>query len=381
MMSPKRVSKKLVPSLEDIDGALLMVNAVDPQYKTIDVFLEAIEGFPHYVIVNKVDAVSVVRAQEILDKLNKQDALLASVINRRGIGGIKKAIASLPQGKIAVLGIFNSGKTSLINALTRENNPVGDIPGTTLQFTEHPYEAWILIDTVGQVIDVSKPLMVSVDLTLHPTIAGKLTECMVQDRSGIDASLMEAVPQLERAVKVIKEQVDKGSKLIIVGAGASALVAMEIAGQAQETGLPALVFTNNLATCQPVSFAKGLGEDELAMAKYVALSVQAGDIVIGISASGGTGFVHELLFIARKKKAITIAITENVDTPLGKASDIIIKSNAKPEGPSSSKIQAAHLAIGHALILTLADIRGITAEKSIEYMLPDIVPTKKMGIK
>ena len=76
-----------------------------------------------------------------------------------------------------------------------------------------------------------------------------------------------------------------------------------------------------------------------------------------------------------------MAITENVDTPLGRAADYVIKSNAKPEGPSSSKIQAAHLAIGHALMLALADERGITADQSVGFMLPEVVATKKMGIK
>jgi D-arabinose 5-phosphate isomerase GutQ len=79
--------------------------------------------------------------------------------------------------------------------------------------------------------------------------------------------------------------------------------------------------------------------------------------------------------------AATIAITENVDTPLGHAAEVVVKSNAKPEGPSSSKIQAAHLAIVHALMLTLADERGVTAEASIGFMLPEPVKTKKMGIK
>jgi hypothetical protein len=59
----------------------------------------------------------------------------------------------------------------------------------------------------------------------------------------------------------------------------------------------------------------------------------------------------------------------------------VIKSNAKPEGPSSSKVQAAHLAIGHALLVALADERGLSADQSIELMLPEVVPTKKMGIK
>lgn len=76
-----------------------------------------------------------------------------------------------------------------------------------------------------------------------------------------------------------------------------------------------------------------------------------------------------------------MALTENPDTPLGEAADYVIKSNAKPEGPSSSKIQVAHLAIGHALMLALADERGVTADESVGLMLPEPVATKKMGIK
>jgi len=154
-----------------------------------------------------------------------------------------------------------------------------------------------------------------------------------------------------------------------------------MAGQGLETGIPIMVFTNNLAQAQPISFAKGIVEESKALARYISWSVNKGDVVLGISASGGTGFVYDLLRRARLKKTITIAITENPDTPLGKEADYIIKSNAKPEGPSSSKIQVAHLAIVHAICISLADERGISADKSINYMLPEIVATKKMGIK
>jgi len=148
-----------------------------------------------------------------------------------------------------------------------------------------------------------------------------------------------------------------------------------------ETGLPILVFTNNLTQAQPVSFSKGTCEEEAALSRYIDFTVNREDIVIGISASGGTGFVYHALEKAQNKQAITVSITENPDTPMGKFSDYIIKSHAKPEGPSSSKIQSAHLAIGHALILALADERNISADDSVSYMLPEKVLTKKMGIK
>jgi len=223
--------------------------------------------------------------------------------------------------------------------------------------------------------------MVSIDLTEQETLVDKLTYCMRQDADAILASTKSGLEGLVKAARMIDVAIEIGGKLITCGAGASALVAMEIAGQAQETGIPVLCFTNNFATIQPVSFAKGAFEEESALAEYIARGVNPEDVLLGVSASGGTGFVYHALELARKKGAQTIAITENSDTPIGYAADVVIKSEAKPEGPSSSKVQVAHLALGHALILSLADERGVNAEEAIRNMLPAPCPNKMMGIK
>jgi len=328
----KRVTKKLVGPLQDIDGAIIVVNAYDPQLATVKLFIEAVSDLPHFIVLNKTDMVKTTEAMDTVKNLGDEKIILASVLHGRGIRTIREEIHKLPK-RIMIGGIFNAGKTSLINALTGESNPVDDIPGTTLEISEYPYEDKILLDTTGQIIDISKPLMVSIDLTECATMEDKLLRCLTEDIEGIKASLAPALPGLVKAVEVILRQVSRGYKIVTCGAGASALVAMEMAGQAQETGLPAMVFTNNFADCQPVAFAKGLGETEFALADYFSRAVQEGDVAIAVSASGGTGFTFTFLELVRKKGAITIAITENPDTPLGKVADIIIKSNAKPEGP------------------------------------------------
>jgi D-arabinose 5-phosphate isomerase GutQ/GTP-binding protein EngB required for normal cell division len=385
-MTTKRVLKKIGTPFEALEatGAILVINLVDPQVQTMRVFEEAIEtnGLRHLCVANKLDRVEQARVDSV--RASFGDAMIAaSMRTGEGVDLIRQRIAEafLPGDRIAVLGVFNSGKTSLIKSLTGEDLEVGDIPGTTLSFTSHAYDPYTLVDTVGQVIDINRPMMVSVDLSDCETRADRLARVIRQDAEGILASLETALEGLGALVEVIRDRLDQGGKLVVAGAGASALVAMEMGGQGMETGVPVLVYTNNFADSQPVSFSKGTGEEEGGLARYALLAVNPEDTVIGISASGGTGFVYDILRRAREKGATTAAITENPDTPLGKAADWIVKSNAKPEGPSSSKIQAAHLAIAHALLVTLADERGVTAEESIGFMLPETVRTKKMGIK
>ena len=385
-MHTKRVLKKISTPFESFDpqGAILMVNMVDPQVSTMRVFLEAVEevGIPVLGVANKTDLVDGAGRGGVEGELGLE-LIPASMSTLEGMEEIRTRLAETfaPKDRIAVLGVFNSGKTSLIANLTGLNLATGNLPGTTLEFTAYPYGDYVLIDTVGQIIDVSKPMMVSVDLSGCESTGERIARVLRQDAEAILATLEVAVPAIETVVGVLRECIEAGNKIVVTGAGASALVAMEMAGQGLETGVPIMVFTNNLGDMQPVSFAKGTGEEEAGLSRYMSLAIDDGDVVIGISASGGTGFVYHALERARARGAITVAITENVDTPLGHAADYVIKSNAKPEGPSSSKVQVAHLAIGHALLLTLADERGVSADRSIELMLPEVVPTKKMGIK
>ena len=384
----KRVLKKISTPFEQMnpEGAILMINIYDPQPATMKVFLEAIKekSLPFFSVANKIDLVK--GKKKMIKKVEKELKLKlipVSLLRQWGFRAIKKAIRKTfkKEKRIVILGVFNSGKTSLISKLTGKKLKISDLPGSTSKFTHHKYQKYTLIDTVGQVIDVNKPMMVSVDLSGCRNVEEKITRVLRADAEGILATLETAVFQIKRVVRLLKKQIVKGKKVVVVGAGASALVAMEMCGQALETGMPAMVFTNNFASAQPVSFAKGVGEEEGGLSRYINFAVEKEDVVFGISASGGTGFVYDILRRARKKKAITVAITENPDTPIGKMADYIIKSNAKPEGPSSSKIQAAHLAIVHAICLSFADERGITADQSVGYMMKETVLTKKMGIK
>ena len=383
-----RVSKK-ISVLDSVDpsASILVLNLYDPQVNTFRAMLHYVEekGLPFFLVANKCDRVDKDDILKSLSPFEGYPVIVASMLDGTGLGLIKKEIRERfdRSSRIVVLGIFNSGKSSLIKSLTNNHDIyVSDLPGSTLSFLEYNYgRSMKLIDSVGQIIDVNKPLMVSVDLEGCDTVEEKLRRVMLEDAYGIMNSVEMAIPGLVEVVGVIKSAVENGGKVVVTGAGASALVGMEFGGQGFETGLPVYCFTNNLADANPVSFSKGLGESEGGLSRYIEGLINEGDVVVAISASGGTGFVYDVLARGRERGAATVAITENPDTPLGRYADYVIKSNAKPEGPSSSKIQAAHLAIVHALAVTLASERGVDAEGSIQFMLPEFIPTKKMGIK
>lgn len=380
----KRVIKKLITPFEKSkpDAAILMVNLFDPQINTVKVFKEAIEekGLPYFVVGNKLD---LVKEFKDVHEFSGVDIVYASMLTGEGLEKIKELIKKnfKSLSRVLVLGIFNSGKTSLISRLTGLKLKTGDLPGTTMEFKEYPYDSYTLIDSIGWLTDINKPLMLSIDFSGCDSIEGKIEKVFSEEITGMERTLKLSLPSIKRVVNVLKNAVDGGNKLITVGAGASGLVAMELASQGLETGVPSVVFTNDLLWAQPVSFVKGTGEEEAGLSKYIAQVINSGDVVIGVSVSGGTGFVYHTLKLAREKGAITVAITENPDTPLGKFANYVIKSDAKPEGPSASKTMIAQLAVAHAIILTLADERGVRADESIKYMLQERVETKRGGVK
>lgn len=380
----KRVIKKLITPFEKVraNAAILMVNLFDPQINTVKVLKEAIEEkeLPYFVIGNKLD---LIKDSRDLHEFFNVDIVYASMLTGEGLKRIKELIKEdfKPSSRIVILGVFNSGKTSLISRLTGLELKTAELPGTTMEFKEYSYESYILIDSIGWLTDINKPLMVSIDLSGCSSIEEKIERIFNEETKGLENTLKAALSDIKKVVNVLKDAVEEGNKLVTVGAGASGLVAMELASQALETGVPAMVFTNNLVHAQPISFAKGTGEEEAGLSEYITQVINPGDAVIGISVSGGTGFVYHALKLAREKGAMTVAITENPDSPLGKFSNYVIKSDAKPEGPSASKTMVAHLAIAHAIVLTLADERAISADEGIKYMTQEKIETKRGGVK
>lgn len=338
-----RVSKKMITPFEasEATGAILMVNLFEPQIATTKLFLEAIQakGLPYLIIGNKVDLVSTNELGQVEAELGAPFKAV-SFLNNENTGDLAEVIRRRfsPGSRISVLGVFNTGKTSLIAHLTGKPLKISNMPGTTLSFEAHEWGDRVLIDSVGQLIDVSRPFMVGYDFAGLMDPGAMFEHAMRLEAGGILSSIATAKEGFLEVLQEIEKRINNGAKIVVTGAGASALVAEEMAGQFFETGVMCYPVTNNMSQATPISFAKGIGEEEGALARFIAGCVPADGVLVGVSASGGTGFVYEALRLARDKGAFTVAITENRDTPMGIHADVVIKSNAKPEGPSSTRI-------------------------------------------
>jgi N-acetylmuramic acid 6-phosphate etherase len=91
----------------------------------------------------------------------------------------------------------------------------------------------------------------------------------------------------------------------------------------------ALIAGGKKAMTQPVEGAEDSKQDAMRDLKRIRL--KANDTVVGIAASGTTPYVLAAVAFARKCKALTIGVSSNRDSPLGKTATIAITPRVGPE--------------------------------------------------
>ncbi len=118
---------------------------------------------------------------------------------------------------VCVAGYYNSGKTSLFNALTGDDKPVSDKPFTTLsskyqrRFVD--YETTLLfIDTIGFVIDLDPRLIKSFELNLEDLKSADMVIFL------IDATdpLLTLRIKLAEGIRLLREMDIPREKIVIV---------------------------------------------------------------------------------------------------------------------------------------------------------------------
>ena len=190
---------------------------------------------------------------------------------------------------------------------------------------------------------------------LAPTAIARL---MNRADVGAVRAAARAVPAIARAVDLIVASLSRGGRLIFVGAGASGRLGVLEAAECPPTfdTAPSLVQAV-IAGGQRAVFrsAEGAEDDAAQGAREIRRRARAGDVVVGIAASGVTPFVQAALAAARRAKAATVLVTCNPRVPR-RAARVVIVLATGPEVLAGS----TRLAAGTATKLVLNTLTTAT---------------------
>ena len=154
-----------------------------------------------------------------------------------------------------------------------------------------------------------------------------------------DARVARAVarelPQIARAVDAIARALQRGGRLIYVGAGTSGRLATLDAAECPPTfGVaPRLVQAVIAGGRRALTRAVEGAEDSPAQGArdLAAKRITANDVVVGLTASGSTPYVLGALAYARRRGAVTVGVASNRRSPLARVARILIAPQVGPE--------------------------------------------------
>jgi N-acetylmuramic acid 6-phosphate etherase len=148
-----------------------------------------------------------------------------------------------------------------------------------------------------------------------------------EDRKVANAVARE-LPHIAAAVEAIVRAIRRGGRLIYVGAGTSGRLAMLDAVELPPTyGIGTDVVMALIAGGKKAATGAVEGAEDSASAAgrdLRAVRLRRRDVVLGIAASGTTPYVLSALQFARRRRAGTIALTANRQSPLAKLASISI---------------------------------------------------------
>jgi N-acetylmuramic acid 6-phosphate etherase len=151
----------------------------------------------------------------------------------------------------------------------------------------------------------------------------------------VAAAVKRALPQIAKAIDLIAAALQRGGRLIYVGAGTSGRIAALDAVECPPT------FNTDPKTVQFViaggskalAAAVEANEDSRSLGRREIAKKRPGknDVAVGIAASGRTPFTVAAIDYARRRGARTIAVTCNRNSPLARAAHVAIVTEVGPE--------------------------------------------------
>ena len=177
----------------------------------------------------------------------------------------------------------------------------------------------------------------------------EIARLMNDEDATVAKAVRQALPQIARAIDVVADGLAHGGRLIYVGAGTSGRLGALDASEIPPT------FNTSPRTVQYIMAggARALGASTEASEDDIKLAIKEikkrkptrHDIVLGIATSGRTPFTIAAVEYASSRRAHTIALTCNRNSPLERVADFAIVTEVGPEvlaGSSRMKAGTAH---------------------------------------
>ena len=208
----------------------------------------------------------------------------------------------------------------------------------------------------------------------------EVLELMNDGDATVPPAVRAALPRIERAVDAIVGAMRSGGRVRYVGAGTSGRLGVLDASEWPPTfGVDAdagrgIIAGGDRALRESI---EGAEDDPAAGERDVRAEARAGDVVIGISASGRAPYVRAALSAARALGARTVALTCDPSSPLASDAEIAIVVDVGPEilaGSSRLKAgtatklvlnmlsTAAMVRLGRTRDDLMADLRAVNAK-------------------
>lgn len=161
----------------------------------------------------------------------------------------------------------------------------------------------------------------------------------------VEDAIATQLPEIAKAVDIIAERLNAGGHLIYIGAGTSGRLGVVDASECPPTfGVDYDLVRGIIAGGEGAMFraVEGAEDDEARGAEELeADGVTAGDVVVGLSASGGAPYVLGALKKARELGAIPLGITCNPDSRMHTVCDVTMAPYVGPEViTGSSRLKA-----------------------------------------
>jgi N-acetylmuramic acid 6-phosphate etherase len=163
----------------------------------------------------------------------------------------------------------------------------------------------------------------------------EIVRLMNREDRKIPAAIARELPSIASAVDGIVDRLRRGGRLIYAGAGTSGRLGVLDASECPPTFgvspklVRAFIAGGKKALTNSVEGAED--SEEGARRDLAKIRISANDALVGLAASGTTPYVLSAVGLAKKRGALTIAITANRLSPLAKAVHIPITPDVGPE--------------------------------------------------